>query len=156
MERVFREAIREERRKTRLSQEVIAKRAGMKRSQLGAIERGERSLSEEEFVKICIALKVNLAPLLTRIYRSLSISLHGLEEELRFQMGEKAPVGKSEPMQEDIADGLSEPLKQIALWLIKVLAARSPGDFPLSRIPEEDPSRTRPRSRRSKAGSGDR
>jgi transcriptional regulator with XRE-family HTH domain len=49
-----------------LSQEKLAERAGMHRTYLGGIERGERNLSFEKLLRLAAALDVEVSELLRR------------------------------------------------------------------------------------------
>ncbi len=55
--------IRRLRKKVQLSQEELAERAGLHRTYLGGVERGERNISLLNLSKIASALRVNLAEL---------------------------------------------------------------------------------------------
>lgn len=56
--RVFGERVRERRLELRLSQEAAAVRCGIHWTQLGKVERGQRSLRLETIVKIAAGLEV--------------------------------------------------------------------------------------------------
>jgi transcriptional regulator with XRE-family HTH domain len=56
---LFGEGLRKLRANVGLSQEELAERAGIDRSYLGAIERGEHNLALINIVKIAHALKLN-------------------------------------------------------------------------------------------------
>lgn len=68
---LFGEAIRNFRIDANLSQEVLAEKAGIDRSYLGGIERGEHNLALINIIKIATAL--NLAP--NELLKSLAIPL---------------------------------------------------------------------------------
>lgn len=59
-------AIREYRVERRYSQERLAERAGVHRTYLGGVERGERNLSLGNIVRISEALGVSASELLAR------------------------------------------------------------------------------------------
>lgn len=63
--RKFGMALRRERRRAKLTQEDLADLAGIERSHVGSIERGENNLTLVSIVKLCDALKVNPSALLT-------------------------------------------------------------------------------------------
>ena len=52
------------RRQLGLSQETLADRAGLHRTYVGSIERGERNVSIDNIERLAIALKVSVAELL--------------------------------------------------------------------------------------------
>lgn len=60
----FGERLRNLRKVTRLSQEELADRAGLHRTYVGAVERGERNVSLVNIVKLARALKVAPSTLL--------------------------------------------------------------------------------------------
>jgi transcriptional regulator with XRE-family HTH domain len=130
MERFFRDAIRRQRRKAGLTQEELGERSGMKRDQVGAIERGERSLSEEEFVKLCIGMEADLSAVFADACRSLWMFLRGQEEGLRFDMGKEPPkASASSVVPEEIAKVVEDYFdhgKQMALAGFKLLCLRLP------------------------------
>jgi transcriptional regulator with XRE-family HTH domain len=59
--------IRELRLVKGISQEALADEAGVHRTYMGSVERGERNISLENIVKVARALKVVPAELLTRL-----------------------------------------------------------------------------------------
>lgn len=59
--------IRELRLQKRISQEALADEAGVHRTYMGSVERGERNISLENIVKIARALKVAPANLLQTV-----------------------------------------------------------------------------------------
>lgn len=59
--------IREERKKLGLTQEDLAHRAGIDRSYIGGVERGERNLTLKVLCAICVALECDIAALTTGI-----------------------------------------------------------------------------------------
>ena len=65
--RHFGHAVRRERRLQGLSQEACADLCELDRSYLGGVERGERSLTLANVVKICDALKVNVTHMLQEL-----------------------------------------------------------------------------------------
>ncbi|MGB7815370.1 MAG: helix-turn-helix transcriptional regulator [Methylotenera sp.] len=60
------EALRAERKAQGLSQEALADRAGIDRSYMGGIERGEHNLAIMNFLKIADALGVKASSLLDK------------------------------------------------------------------------------------------
>jgi transcriptional regulator with XRE-family HTH domain len=58
------EAIRTRRRDQGISQEHLAYLAGIDRSHMGKIERGERNVSLLNLIRICIALRIRASELL--------------------------------------------------------------------------------------------
>ena len=61
---VFGENVREARKKLGISQDVLAVKAGLHRTYIGAVERGERNITLVNAQKIAVALNVELAYLL--------------------------------------------------------------------------------------------
>lgn len=61
---VFGENVRETRKKLGISQDDLAVRAGLHRTYIGAVERGERNITLVNAQKIAVALNVELAYLL--------------------------------------------------------------------------------------------
>jgi transcriptional regulator with XRE-family HTH domain len=55
---LFGKRVRELRRKQRISQEGLADIAGVHRTYMGSIERGEKNISLENIVKVARALRV--------------------------------------------------------------------------------------------------
>lgn len=62
----FGAAVREFRREMGLSQEALAAEAGLDRSYMGGVERGEHNLALVNLVRISKALGVTLAELMAR------------------------------------------------------------------------------------------
>ena len=58
------QAIRTRRRNQGISQEHLAYLAGIDRSHMGKIERGERNVSLLNLIRICIALQIRASELL--------------------------------------------------------------------------------------------
>ncbi len=65
--RVFGERVRERRLELGLSQEAAAVRCGIHWTQLGKVERGQRSLRLETIVKIADGLDVDAGRLVTKL-----------------------------------------------------------------------------------------
>ncbi len=59
----FGKKVREERRKLGLSQEALAEKAGVHRTYVGMIERGEKNITIANIHKISKALKVKISKL---------------------------------------------------------------------------------------------
>lgn len=59
----FGKKVREERTKLKLSQETLAHRAGVHRTYIGMIERGEKNITLENIEKIANALKLPIKDL---------------------------------------------------------------------------------------------
>lgn len=59
----FGEKVRQERIALQLSQEALAERAGVHRTYVGMIERGEKNISLENIDKIAKALNLSLSQL---------------------------------------------------------------------------------------------
>jgi len=60
------QAIRELRAAVEMSQEALAHEAGMDRSYMGGIERGEHNLTLINLLRICRCLRVSVSELLRR------------------------------------------------------------------------------------------
>jgi len=63
----FGNRVRELRIAQGLSQEVLAQKAGLHRTYIGGIERGERNVSLENIQKIAVALSVNIPLLMNEL-----------------------------------------------------------------------------------------
>lgn len=63
----FGETFRAERLKAGLSQEELANRAGLDRTYVGGVERGERNVSLVNLVRLARALGISVADLLANI-----------------------------------------------------------------------------------------
>lgn len=59
----FGKKVREERTKLKLSQETLAHQAGVHRTYIGMIERGEKNITLENIEKIANALKLSIRDL---------------------------------------------------------------------------------------------
>jgi transcriptional regulator with XRE-family HTH domain len=64
---LFGQRVRSRREKLGLSQEVLAARAGVHRTYLGAVERGERNITLINILRLCAALGVDPSVLLRGI-----------------------------------------------------------------------------------------
>ncbi len=60
----FGSAIRVRREELGISQELLAEFAGLHRTYIGSIERGERNVSLRNIIKICSALKIKPSDLM--------------------------------------------------------------------------------------------
>jgi transcriptional regulator with XRE-family HTH domain len=65
--RVFGERVRDRRLTLKLSQEAAAVRCGIHWTQLGKVERGQRSLRLETIVKIAEGLEIDAGKLVTKL-----------------------------------------------------------------------------------------
>lgn len=63
---LFGTTVREERLRIGISQEVLAEKAGLHRTYVGAIERGERNVSIDNIERIARALAVKPSDLFSR------------------------------------------------------------------------------------------
>lgn len=63
--RLFGKRVRELRKKSGFSQEQLADKAGLHRTYIGAIERGEQNISVDNIDRIAKALKVSIPTLFT-------------------------------------------------------------------------------------------
>lgn len=64
--RTFGESLRAAREGAGISQEVLADRAGLHRTYVGAVERGERNISLLNILALARALRISPADLVTR------------------------------------------------------------------------------------------
>ena len=60
----FGDRVRELRTAQGLSQEVLAQKAGLHRTYIGSVERGERNISLENILKIASALSVSISSIM--------------------------------------------------------------------------------------------
>ena len=65
--RHFGNELRKKRLEKNLSQEALAERAGLHRTYIGAVERGERNISLLNIHRIAIALKLRITDLVKHI-----------------------------------------------------------------------------------------
>lgn len=63
----FGEAVREARKSKKLSQEQLADRAGLHRTYIGMIERGEKNITLSNISKIAKALDVSMSELFNNL-----------------------------------------------------------------------------------------
>ena len=63
----FGKRIREERNKLGISQEELAERAGVHRTYIGMLERGEKNITLKNIKKIAKALKIKISNLLSTV-----------------------------------------------------------------------------------------
>ncbi|QSA97839.1 helix-turn-helix domain-containing protein [Methylococcus sp. EFPC2] len=61
---IFARNLKEFRSKNRLSQEELADMAGLHRTYVGSVERGERNISIDNIERLASALKINIKELL--------------------------------------------------------------------------------------------
>lgn len=61
---IFARKLKEFRNKNRLSQEELADMAGLHRTYVGSVERGERNISIDNMERLASALKINVKELL--------------------------------------------------------------------------------------------
>jgi transcriptional regulator with XRE-family HTH domain len=61
MRNIFSKNVRKYRTEQRLSQEELAEKAGVHRTYIGSVERGERNITIDVMEKICIALKLPIS-----------------------------------------------------------------------------------------------
>jgi transcriptional regulator with XRE-family HTH domain len=69
------------------TQEMLAEKAGINRTTYGAIERAERALSDQNLVRLSIALDAPLEEILAEAYRLHYVTLLGIERDVRRKMG---------------------------------------------------------------------
>ena len=63
LKKIFSNNIRKYRIKQNLSQEELAEKAGLHRTYIGSVERGERNITINVMEKICIALEMSIIDL---------------------------------------------------------------------------------------------
>ena len=63
----FGDRVRELRTAQGLSQEVLAQKAGLHRTYIGSVERGERNISLENILKIASALSVSISSIMIEL-----------------------------------------------------------------------------------------
>ena len=71
--RLVGEVIAGYRQRAGLSQEVLSGLAGIGRSHLSAIERGERKPTMETFYRLCLAMNVKMSELAAAIERAMEV-----------------------------------------------------------------------------------
>lgn len=137
-----------------LTQEALAEKAGINRTTYGGIERGERPLSDQNLVRLAIALEVRLEDVLAEGYRAHYHSVMQIDRDHRLRQGLAAVPHD---------DGTAEPTPQVIdtfLSSLKILLAShfrpslgldlsKPGKAPLT--PPAARPRRRARARRNPA-----
>jgi len=63
LKKIFSNNVRKYRIKQNLSQEELAEKAGLHRTYIGSVERGERNITINAMEKICIALEMSIIDL---------------------------------------------------------------------------------------------
>jgi len=63
LRKIFSDNVRKYRIKQNLSQEELAEKAGVHRTYIGSVERGERNITINVMEKICIALEMSIIDL---------------------------------------------------------------------------------------------
>lgn len=83
----FTEAISRRRIAADLTQDALAQKAGINRTTYGSIERGQRALSNENLVRLSIALGARVEDILGEAYKVQYVALLEIEPEVRKKMG---------------------------------------------------------------------
>jgi len=106
------------------TQEMLAEKAGINRTTYGAIERGDRALSDENLVRLSIALDASLEEILGEAYRLHYVTLLGAERDVRRKMG--LAVEPVEPAERPTAEAGGEMQQTIdsLVGSLKVLLLR--------------------------------
>jgi len=63
LKKIFSNNVRKYRIKQNLSQEELAEKAGVHRTYIGSVERGERNITINVMEKICVALEIPITDL---------------------------------------------------------------------------------------------
>ena len=63
LKKIFSNNVRKYRIKQNLSQEELTEKAGLHRTYIGSVERGERNITINAMEKICIALEMSIIDL---------------------------------------------------------------------------------------------
>ena len=116
-----------------MSQKELAQKAGLSESTVGAIERGERRLSDENFVKICIGLGMTVDEIFdSGSHIHLDVLLQ-IERRLRGDKGGQEPAGGEAaagmPSIEQIGelyDSWTAQTKEFLLSIFKYVRASGP------------------------------
>lgn len=114
------------------TQEMLAEKAGINRTTYGAIERAERALSDENLLRLSVALDAPLEEILGEAYRLHYVTLLGIERDVRRKMGiavEPAarPAAEAGREMQQTIDSLVESLKILLLGHFRT--ARPAADF---------------------------
>ncbi|TRX45757.1 helix-turn-helix transcriptional regulator [Fulvivirga sp. M361] len=72
LSKAFGTVVRERRTQLKLSQEELAHQAGLHRTYIGMIERGEKNIALENIHKISTALKTSISDLFIQLEKSQS------------------------------------------------------------------------------------
>lgn len=148
--KIFGEVIKAWRLWADISQKELARKAGLSESTVGAIERGERRLSDENFVKICIGLGITVEEVFNAGYHVQLQVLHRIEGRLRGGRSEEAPRGETgrQPSREQMSEIIQSWTAQTGEFFLSLVEyARSAGPETPFRTPPpapKEPSSGRP------------
>jgi transcriptional regulator with XRE-family HTH domain len=83
----FGEVLRSERKKQKLSQQLLAVKAGLASNVVGDLERGNRTVRGGDLARLCLVLEVPVSSFLEKVAAAQIQALRPVEEELRKQTG---------------------------------------------------------------------
>ncbi|HYG60970.1 MAG TPA: helix-turn-helix transcriptional regulator [Thermoanaerobaculia bacterium] len=129
--KIFGGVIKTWRLRADLSQKDLAEKSGLSESTVGAIERGERRLSDENFVKICIGLGMTVDEIFDSGSHIHLDVLHQIERRLRGEKDSEAPRREAagQPSLEQISellDSWTDQMKELLLSIFKYVRASGP------------------------------
>lgn len=156
--KIFGRVILRRRRQIGDSQKEVAERAGMSESTLGAIERGERRLSDVNFVKICLALGTTVGEMFGAGSQAELGALEAIERKMLSEKGLEAAHGKTAggPSLEQLGELFESWTSQgKELWLSSLTFLSTAAESRSQTLPLPLPEETgdkRKRARVSRAG----
>jgi transcriptional regulator with XRE-family HTH domain len=145
-----------------ISQKVLAERAGLSESTVGAIERGERRLSDENLVKLCLGLGSTVEEIFGAGYHEHLAALHEIQSRMLGEQGQQeaaAPESRLDQASfEQLIESWTAQTKQILLSGLQLALSsgadsrfRTPPRPPAAEGSPDKPPRARVgRSRRRK------
>jgi transcriptional regulator with XRE-family HTH domain len=144
--KIFGGVIKAWRLRADFSQKELAEKSGLSESTVGAIERGERRLSDENFVKICIGLGMTVEEIFNSGYHAQLEVLHQIEGRLRGDRSLETPRrGESlaQPSIEQVRELIDSWTAQTKETLLSMLQfVRSAGPEARFRSPSPPASQT--------------
>lgn len=155
----FAEAISRRRIDAGLTQEALAQKAGINRTTYGSIERGQRTLTNENLVRLAIALEAHPDEILGEAFQVQRELLKEIEREIREEMGlpEREEPEESQTELRSAIDNLGDSIYNLFMILQPSRAAAAanflfskPRPLPLRPSGSGKPRRRASRPRKQK------